>query len=173
MSNNRHPAGGVWGMSTFPHWRLPIVRRIARALLTSAFVATIAVAGTAGAASAAPLSGNAYMYEIYEDWCFDDITVLYCMEVSGRFTVVTQNDGDDLGTATIRSRFNVIEDGQVVSSSFDKGVYQWRLVDDVFLDELAISFSRARSEGEQCIAHGTLRIEDGEVVVDHSWFSCD
>ncbi len=149
------------------------MRHILRALLTSAFVAAIAIAGTAGVASAAPGGGNGTSYEMYEELCFDDGSIILCFEVHGRFTVVDQNDGDQIGTGAVRVRSFVIEKGQVVSANIDHSVFQTKIVDGVFQKELSITQSRYLTPGEQCVAHAVLKLEGGEIVVDHSSMSCN
>jgi hypothetical protein len=79
---------------------MPTVRHALRALLTSAFIATLAFAGTGAVAAAGPGSGNGLNYEMYEDWCFDDISVLYCFEVHGRFTIVSQKSSSTARRST-------------------------------------------------------------------------
>jgi hypothetical protein len=149
------------------------VRHILRTLMTSALIATIAVSGTAAVASAAPQSGNGISYEMYEDWCFDDITVLFCFEVHGRLTIVEQDDGDQIGTAAVRTLVYVIESGQVTSAAVDHSVYQTKFVDGFAQDELLISVGRALTPGEQCVLRMLLRFEDGVVVIDRSSISCN
>jgi hypothetical protein len=149
------------------------VRQILRALLTSVFVATVGVGGLAGVASAAPLSGNGIPFELYEELCFDTGTEILCFEVHGRFTLVDQNDGDQVATGQVRTRSYVIQGGQVVSANLDHSVFQSKIVDGVFQSELAISQSRTLTPGQQCVAHVLLRIDGGEVVVDQSSMSCN
>jgi hypothetical protein len=152
------------------------VRHILRVLLASAFVASLAVAGMAGAAAAAQGSGNGLNFELYEDLCINDETdetIWYCFEVHGRFTVVNQDDGDQIGTGAVRSIFYVIDDGIAVSASIDHSVFQSKLVDGWFQDELLISQTRTLTPGQQCVAHMLLKYEDGVIVVDQSSMSCN
>jgi hypothetical protein len=149
------------------------VRRVLRALLTSAFVATVATGGMAGVASAAPLSGNGIPFELYEELCFDTGTEIICFEVHGRFTLVTQNDGDQVGTGAVRMRSFVVMGGRIVSAQIDHSVFQSKIVDGVFDRELTITQSRTLTPGQQCVAHMVLKVEGGEVVVDQSKLSCN
>ena len=150
------------------------MRRILRVLMTSAFMASIAVSSVAGVASAAMSpNGNGTSFELYEEMCLDDITVILCFEVHGRFTVVDQNDGDQIGTGAIRNRSYVIQGGRVVSASIDHQVWQSKIVDGVFQNELTITHGRALTPGQQCITHAVLRIENGVVVVDQATTSCN
>jgi hypothetical protein len=158
--------------SPLPHTRLPTVRHIIRVLLTSAFVASLAVAGMAGAALAAPGGGNGTSYEMYEDMCLEDGSILLCFEVHGRFTVVDQDNGDQIANTAVRTVSYVVEGGVVSSANIDHSVYQTKIVDGFFQDELVISQSRSLTPGEQCVAHLLLKLEDGEVVVDQASMSC-
>lgn len=151
------------------------MRHLLRALLTSAFVASLAVGAMAGVASAAPGGGNGTSFELYEDLCINDPvdeTVWYCFEVHGRSTVVDQNDGDQVVTTAARTVFYVVDDGVAVAATIDHSVSQSKLVDGVFEAELAIAQTRTLTPGQQCVAHLLLRIEGGEVVVDQASMSC-
>ena len=119
------------------------MRHLIRALLTSALVATVALAGLAGPTlAAAPGTGNGYSFEIYEEWCFDDLGTWYCMDVKGRVTYANLDNGDQIGTAQISSRFWIVENGVITSGSVDHSVYQSRFVDGTALDELIITQTR-------------------------------
>lgn len=149
------------------------MRRVLRALLTSAFAASIAVGGMAGVASAAPLSGNGIPFELYEELCFDTGNEILCFEVHGRFTLVLQDDGDQIGTGAVRTRSYVIQGGRVVSAQLDHSVFQSKIVDGVFASELTINQSRTLIPGQQCVAHLVLKLDGDEVVVDRSSISCN
>ena len=151
------------------------MRHLLRTLLTGVFAASLALAGTAGIASAAPGNdnGNGTSYEMYEDWCFDDITVLLCFEVHGRWTIVDQNNGDQIGTAAVRTISYVVENGQVVSATVDHSVFQSKFIDGVAQDELIISNVRQLEPGGQCVLHATIRLDGGVIVVDQFSMACN
>jgi hypothetical protein len=154
------------------------MRSVLRALLTSAFIAALAFAATTGAAFAAAehSNGNGTSFELYEDLCINDeldSSVWYCFQVHGRFTAVAQDNGDQIGTGAVRNRFSVIDDGVVVSASLDHSVFQSKIVDGWFQDELIISQTRTLTPGQQCVAHLLLKYEDGVIVVDQSSMSCN
>lgn len=151
------------------------MRTLSRALVTSALVAVIAIAGSAGAAfAAAPYSnGNGTNFEMYEEWCFVDETIFLCFEVHGRWTIVDQDDGDQIGTAAVHTRAYVIEDGVVASASLDHSVFQTKFVDGVAEKELLISQNRTLTPGQQCVAHVLLKYEAGVIVVDQASMSCN
>jgi hypothetical protein len=145
-----------------------------RALLTSALVATIALAGLAGTTLAgASENGNGYSFEIYEEWCFDDLGTWLCMDIKGRVTYANKDNGDQIGTAQVSSRFWIVENGVVTSGSVDHSVFQTRFVDGTALDELVITQTRFLEPGQQCVAHVLLKIENGEVVVGQDSYSCN
>ena len=150
------------------------MRQILRALLTSAFVASLALAGTATVALAAPDndSRNGRSYEMYEDWCFDDIKVIFCWEVHGRFNVVDQNDGDQIATGAVRTRSFVVEGGIVVAAAQEHTVFQSAIVDGVFAKEVIISHARSLTLDGQCVTQLQVRFEDGVLVVDRGATSC-
>jgi hypothetical protein len=150
------------------------MRQLLRSLTMSALVAIVALSGTAAVASAAApnSNGNGTSYEMYEDWCFDDITVLFCFEVHGRWTIVDQNNGDQIGTAAVRTRAWVVENGRVVAASLDHTTFQTKFVDGYAEKEFLISQTRTLVPGEQCVAHLQLRFEDGVIVVDRTTLSC-
>lgn len=149
------------------------MRHLLRTVLTSVFVAAIAISGTAGAALAAPGNGNGTSYQMYEDWCFDDVTVLLCFEVHGRWTIVEQNDGDQIGTAAYRTRSYAVENGQVVSATIEHSVFQTKFIDGVAQNELIIAQVRHLEPGGQCVVHATIRLEDGVIVVDRFAMNCN
>lgn len=151
------------------------MRHLLRTLLTSVFVASIALAGTVGIVAAAPGNdkGNGTSYEMYEDWCFDDVTVLLCFEVHGRWTIVDQNDGDQIGTAAVRTISYVVEGGQVTSATVDHSVFQTKFVDGVSQRELIIANVRQLEPGGQCVVHATIKLDGGVIVVDQFAMSCN
>ena len=149
------------------------MRQLLRVVLSSTFAATIALGGLTGAVAAAPMSGNGISFELYEEMCLDDGSLILCFEVHGRSTIVTWNEGDQLVTTAVRTRSFVVEHGIVSSASIDHGVYQTKLVDGVFADELTITFNRSLTPGQQCVAHLLLKVEDGAVVVDQASASCN
>ena len=149
------------------------VRQLLRAILVAAFVASIALTGTAGAAAAASDNRNGYSFQMYEDWCFDDITVVLCFEVHGRWTIVEQNDGDLIGTAAVGTRFYTIENGVVTAASIDRSVFQTKFVNGAATDELIISVGRVLTPGQQCIVRMLMRYVDGVIVIDHAGYSCN
>ena len=151
------------------------MRHLLRTLLTGVFAASIALAGTAGIAAAAPGNdkGNGTSYEMYEDWCFDDITVLLCFEVHGRWPIVQQNDGDEIGTAAVRTISYVVEGGQVTSATVEHSVFQTKFVDGVSQKELIIANVRQLEPGGQCVVHATIKLDGGVIVVDQFAMSCN
>lgn len=151
------------------------MRHFLRALATSALVASLAVAGVAGSASAAAFNsqGNGTNFEMFEDLCLDDGSILLCFEVHGRITIVQQDNGDEIATIAVRTRSFVVEDGRITSAQIDHSVFQTKLVDGAFERELQISTTRDLVPGQQCVLHLQLTFEDGVVTVDRSQVNCN
>ena len=154
------------------HIEVHHVRHSLRALLASTLVAGTILVGTAGIAAAASDSRNGYSFELYEDMCLDDGSVILCFAVHGRFTIVTQEDGDQIGTGAASTRSFVVENGVVSSAQIDRSVWQTKVVDGVFADELTITNSRLQTPGQQCVVHAVLKLADLAVVIDHASMSC-
>jgi hypothetical protein len=151
------------------------MRHLLRALCTGALVAVLGIAGTAGAAFAAsPNSeGNGTNFEMFEDLCLDDGSVIFCFEVHGRVTIVQQDDGAQIATTAVRTTFFVVEGGQIGSAQIDHSVFQTKLVDGSFERELQISTTRDLVPGQQCVLHLQLAFEDGVLTVDRSTLNCN
>jgi hypothetical protein len=151
------------------------MRHFLRALVTSAFVASLAVAGIAGSASAAAFNsqGNGTNFEMFEDLCLDDGSIILCFEVHGRITIVQQDNGDEIATTAVRTRSFVVEGGRITSAQIDHSVFQTKLVDGAFERELQISTTRELVPGQQCVIHLQLTFEDGVVTVDRSNVNCN
>ena len=151
------------------------MRQFLRALATSALVASLAVAGIAGSASAAAFhsQGNGTNFEMFEDLCLDDGSIILCFEVHGRITVVQQDNGDEIATTAVRTRSFVVEGGRITSAQIDHSVFQTKLVDGAFEREMQISTTRDLVPGQQCVLHLQLTFEDGVVTVDRSNVNCN
>ena len=151
------------------------MRHFLRALVTSALVASLAVAGIAGSASAAAFNsqGNGTNFEMFEDLCLDDGSIILCFEVHGRITIVQQDNGDEIATTAVRTRSFVVEGGRITSAQIDHSVFQTKLVDGAFERELQISTTRELVPGQQCVIHLQLTFEDGVVTVDRSNVNCN
>jgi hypothetical protein len=151
------------------------MRHVLRVLLTSALVATLAVAGLAGSAFAAAFNsnGNGTNFEMFEDLCFDDGKIILCFQVHGRLTIVDQDNGDQIANTAVRTTSFVVDDGQIVSASIDHSVFQTTFIDGVAEREMLISTTRDLLPGQQCVLHLQLTFEDGVVVVDRSTLNCN
>jgi hypothetical protein len=151
------------------------MRHVLRVLITSALVATLAVAGLASAALAAAFNsnGNGTNFEMFEDLCLDDGSVILCFEVHGRITIVQQDNGDEIATAAVRTTSFVVEGGLISSAQIDHSVFQTKLVDGAFQHELQISTTRNLVPGQQCVLHLQLTFEDGVITVDRSTLNCN
>ena len=151
------------------------MRQFLRALCTGALVAVLAVAGLAGSAFAAAShsQGNGTNFEMYEEFCFDDIKIIYCLEVHGHATVVNQDDGDQIATMKAHTRWYVIEGGIIVSVTADNSILQTRFRDGVSVNEQMISRTVTATLDGNCTAHGLLKFVDGVLVIDHPRLTCD
>ena len=151
------------------------MRHFLRVLVTSALVASLAVAGIAGSAFAAAFNseGNGTNFEMFEDLCLDDGSILLCFEVHGRITIVQQDNGDEIATTAVRTRSFVVEGGRISSAEIDHSVFQTKLVDGAFEREMQISTTRSLVPGQQCVLHLQLTFEDGVVTVDRSHVNCN
>jgi hypothetical protein len=151
------------------------MRQLFRVVITSALVATLAVAGLAGSAFAAAFhsQGNGTNFEMFEDLCLDDGSIILCFEVHGRITIVQQDNGDEIATTAVRTRSFVVEGGRITSAQIDHSVFQTKLVDGAFSRELQISTTRELVPGQQCVLHLQLTFEDGVVTVDRSSVNCN
>ena len=151
------------------------MRHFLRVLVTSALVASLAVAGVASSAFAAAFNseGNGTNFEMFEDLCLDDGSILLCFEVHGRITIVQQDNGDEIATTAVRTRSFVVDGGRITSAEIDHSVFQTKLVDGAFSRELQISTTRDLVPGQQCVLHLQLTFEDGVVTVDRSNVNCN
>jgi hypothetical protein len=151
------------------------MRQLFRVVITSALVATLAVAGLAGSAFAAAFhsQGNGTNFEMFEDLCLDDGSIILCFEVHGRITIVQQDNGDEIATTAVRTRSFVVEGGRITSAQIDHSVFQTKLVDGAFSRELQISTTRELVPGQQCVLRLQLTFEDGVVTVDRSSVNCN
>jgi hypothetical protein len=127
------------------------MRHVLRVVITSALVATLALAGLAGSAFAAAFNsnGNGTNFEMFEDLCLDDGSIILCFEVHGRITIVQQDNGDEIATAAVRTTSFVVEGGRISSAQIDHSVFQTKLVDGAFQREIQISTTRNVVPGEQ------------------------
>lgn len=143
------------------------MRSLARALLTGAALALIAVAGS----SSAVLAGD--KYTVQDAWCFDDVVYQYCFDNEYTVKVVELKDGDGIVKISGRQHTEVFQAGQLVGVidevTKDRSVY----VDGGLADMTVKEKESITHDGETCVYKAMLKISDYEVTLDRSSFSCD
>jgi hypothetical protein len=151
------------------------MRHVLRVLVSSALIASLAVAGIASSAFAAAFNsnGNGTNFEMFEDLCLDDGSIILCFEVHGRITIVQQDNGEEIATAAVRTTSFVVEGGRISSAQIDHSVFQTKLVEGAFQREMQISTTRNLLPGQQCVLHLQLTFEDGVITVDRSTLNCN
>ncbi len=82
--------------------------------------------------------------------------------------MVNQDNGDQIGTGTMRTVSYIVEGGVISSATVDRNVFQSKFIDGVAQTELNITQTRSLTPGQQCVAHLLLKIEGGEIVVDQA-----
>ena len=122
--------------------------------------------GSAALAAASPASES-----LDANWCFQDVTTLYCFDVTGHVHYLDNKAGSSL-TLQQTTVTTVYEAGVVVGES--KSVEQLR---GVFAEDGTTVLSsrihtRSRVGEEDCIYHMVLKIVDYEVTLDHTTSTC-
>ena len=147
------------------------MRHVLRVLVTSALVATLAVAGPAG---------SAFAVCVLQPWATGRTSRCSRTRVSTtarsscargprphhdrpRRTTATRSRRPPSATTSF-----VVEGGPISSAQIDHSVFQTKLVDGAFQRELQISTTRNLVPGQQCVLHLQLTFEDGVVTVDRS-----
>lgn len=140
--------------------------------LTAGVLLALTVLG-AGAATVLAAPAESGRSELADAWCFDDITLVYCTEIDGFFSVVVTPDGSGKAVTHLRSR-TVITDasgayvGEYAVRTQDQ--FRYSAEGDVTMHE--VTHTSARFDGMTCTGRSVLRIADFEVRIDHSTVSC-
>ena len=144
--------------------------RSLRSLATGTLLA-VAVLGVGASAALAALA-QTERTTFADDWCFDDVTLVYCTVSRGSLTVTITPDGVDRAVIHYREQVVVtdpsgVEVGRyaVVSQSVSTYGPDRQTMQDV-------SHVRAVGDGLRCVSQSVLRIADFEVTVDHVRFHC-
>ena len=142
--------------------------RKALRLLAPALTAAVIALGSATSALAAATPTKE---SLEASWCFNDVTVTYCFEVTG-FVHYLDNSAGSSVTSNQTTRTSFYQNGEYIGSS--KTVEQLR---GVFQNDGTVVLQssmhvQSRLGDEKCTYHMVVRIADFDVVVDHVNSTC-
>ena len=142
--------------------------RHALRLLAPVLTAAVIVLGSATSALAAATPTKE---SLDASWCFHDVTLTYCFEVTG-FVHYLDNKAGSSVTSNQTTRTAFYENGEYIGSS--KSVEQLRGVfqNDGTVVLQSSTHTQSRVGDESCHYEMVVRIADYEVVVDHVTSSC-
>lgn len=149
------------------------IARLAAPLLATAAIAlggasSALAAGTAPASSPAP---SVYAWDLDEAWCFDDVVLQYCFEVSGRSQFV---EFGDRGSVVTNERFHTVvyRAGVQVGESTVTSLDRFAISADGTYVQQEVSHVRASDGDVTCSVQIVWRQADFETVVDHWSATC-
>lgn len=143
------------------------MRKLFRLAVPVLAAAAIAI----GSGSTALAAASPENMSLDESWCFDDVVLVYCFDVTGHATFKSNQAGESL-TVQQTTVTKVYEGGVYVGES--KSVEQLR---GVFANDGTTVLSsrihtRSRVGEEDCVYHMVLKIVDYELAVDHTTSTC-
>lgn len=144
--------------------------RSLRSILSATALAVAVLGVGASIALAAPAQTERYTFA--DDWCFDDVSLVYCTVSKGTLSVTITPDGVDRAVIHYREQVVVsdpagVEVGRyaVVSQSISTYGPDRQTTQD-------ITHVRSIGDGLRCVSQSVLRIADFDVTVDHVRFHC-
>ena len=132
----------------------------------------LAAAAIALGSGSAVLAGASSSNESLDtSWCFQDVTIRYCFDVTGHVHYLDNKAGSSLTLQ--QTTITKVYEGDVYQGE-SKSVEQLR---GVFANDGTIVMSsrihtRSRVGDEDCVYHMVLKIVDYEVTVDHTTSTC-
>jgi hypothetical protein len=137
-------------------------------ILTPILAAT-AIALSSGSAVLAAASSESD--SLNTSWCFQDVTMRYCFDVTGHVHYLDNKAGESLTLQ--QTTITKVYEGDVYQGE-SKSVEQLR---GVFADDGTVVMSsrvhtRSRVGEEDCVYHMVLKIVDYEITVDHTTSTC-
>jgi hypothetical protein len=143
------------------------MRSTLRSAVTAGLFAVFAL--VAGSASFAPSvsAADTGRFEIDDEWCFQDVVLLYCFEIDGSVQWVTTSDGRDRATIQARQTTVITNNGVLVGQSRQISLLKSLYVEGGRSDLFEVSHTNSTYGDETCVISAVLRITDFEVVLDH------
>jgi hypothetical protein len=143
------------------------MRKLFRIVTPILAAAAIALgSGSAALAAAAPRNVS-----LDDAWCFQDVTITYCFDVTGHALFLDNKPGESV-TINETTRTTVYESGvyagESKSTTNDRFVFQ----DDGTVVMKTTVHTRSRIGDEDCTYHMVLRLADFEATVYHVNSTC-
>ncbi len=147
------------------------MRHIARILTPIFAIAAITLAGASSALAASPdgaasSNGAASTQDLAASWCFDDVVIQYCFDISGKARYV-DNAGRSSVVVTERFRTVAYQDGVQVGESVVVSLDKFSMGADGSYTVQQVSHTKTRAGDERCSIQVVWRQSDFETVVDH------
>jgi hypothetical protein len=143
------------------------MRRPLRLLAPILAVAVLVLGGASSALAAASPSTAS----LDASWCFDDLTRVYCFEVTGTVNYLVTKLGSSANIHEI-TRTTFYEAGQYIGESKDVTADRFFFGADGTVVMHSVANTRSTLGDEACTYHMVLRIANYEAVVDHVASTC-
>ena len=142
-----------------------------RSLLTSSLLALSVLGGSAVAVSAAAPEKDTF--DIDEVWCFDDVVLVYCTEMTGTFKVSISDSGDEQAATKLRERVVISDPSGAQVGTYTTVVNDRSLYDaDGGMSIHSVTHTRSTGGDLTCTSTVILKMRDFAVQVDHQTLRC-